>query len=111
MKVAITGKGGSGKTTIAATISRLLARRGYRVMAIDGDPNPNLAVALGVPASQRAALKPLPGDLLRPVEDDLGAVSLAMTRSRETIEQECGVQAPDGVALLMSTELDRAGGG
>jgi CO dehydrogenase maturation factor len=111
MKIAITGKGGSGKTTIAATISRLLARRGYRVLAIDGDPNPNLAVALGVPASRRDALKPLPADLLRLIEDDLGAVSLSMTRSRDALEQECGVQAPDGVALLMSSELDRAGGG
>ena len=36
MKVAVSGKGGTGKTTIAATLARCLARRGYRVLAIDG---------------------------------------------------------------------------
>ncbi|MDQ3912794.1 MAG: AAA family ATPase, partial [Actinomycetota bacterium] len=48
MKIAVAGKGGSGKTTIAATLARVLARRGHRVTAIDGDPNPNLGVALGM---------------------------------------------------------------
>jgi glycine/D-amino acid oxidase-like deaminating enzyme len=37
MKVAVSGKGGTGKTTIAATLARCLARRGHRVLAIDGD--------------------------------------------------------------------------
>jgi CO dehydrogenase maturation factor len=45
MKSAISGKGGSGKTTIAATLTRILARRGLPVLAIDGDPNPNLMQA------------------------------------------------------------------
>jgi CO dehydrogenase maturation factor len=49
MKVAITGKGGVGKTTFAAILSRLYAIEGYRVLAVDADPDANLALALGFP--------------------------------------------------------------
>jgi CO dehydrogenase maturation factor len=49
LKIAISGKGGVGKTTVAAMIARLLAARGMRVLAIDADPVANLAAALGVP--------------------------------------------------------------
>ncbi|MCI0547826.1 MAG: AAA family ATPase, partial [Candidatus Rokubacteria bacterium] len=49
MKIAVAGKGGSGKTTIAATLARLLARRGRKVLALDADSNPNLSVSLGLP--------------------------------------------------------------
>ena len=47
MKVAISGKGGVGKTTFAALLSRTLAKSGYSVLAIDADPNANLAATLG----------------------------------------------------------------
>jgi CO dehydrogenase maturation factor len=47
MKVAVAGKGGSGKTTIAGTLARVLTDRGQRVVAIDDDSNPNLAVTVG----------------------------------------------------------------
>lgn len=51
-KIITTGKGGAGKTTIVATLSRLLARSGFRVMVIDTDPSMNLAMSLGVPFSK-----------------------------------------------------------
>ena len=44
MKIATVGKGGSGKTTVAGTLARILAGEGCKVLAIDGDPNPNLAL-------------------------------------------------------------------
>jgi len=50
-KIIFTGKGGVGKTTIVATLSRLLARDGYRVLVIDCDPSMNLAMSLGVSLS------------------------------------------------------------
>ena len=50
-KIVITGKGGVGKTTIIATLSRLLARDGHRVLVIDCDPSMNLALSLGVSLS------------------------------------------------------------
>jgi len=49
IRIIATGKGGAGKTTVIATLSRLLSRKGYRVLAIDTDPSMNLAMSLGVP--------------------------------------------------------------
>jgi len=49
MKIAISGKGGVGKTILASLLSRTFAEAGYSVLAIDADPNSNLAVTLGFP--------------------------------------------------------------
>lgn len=49
MKIAVTGKGGVGKTTFSAIMSRLYSDEGYNVLAVDADPDPNLALALGFP--------------------------------------------------------------
>jgi CO dehydrogenase maturation factor len=49
IRILITGKGGVGKTTITALLAHLFAQEGFRVLAIDGDPQQNLAVTLGVP--------------------------------------------------------------
>lgn len=48
IRIVITGKGGVGKTTITALLSHLFAKEGRRVLAIDGDPQQNLAVTLGI---------------------------------------------------------------
>jgi CO dehydrogenase maturation factor len=47
MKIAISGKGGVGKTTIAAILSKIFSDKGYKVFAIDADPDSNLATTLG----------------------------------------------------------------
>ena len=47
MKIAVTGKGGVGKTTFAATLARLYAEEGKHVLAADVDPDANLGLALG----------------------------------------------------------------
>ena len=49
MKIAISGKGGVGKTTLSAMLAGVLATEDRRVIAIDADPDANLASALGVP--------------------------------------------------------------
>ncbi len=59
MKIAITGKGGVGKTTLAGTLARLYAAAGRPVLAIDADPDSNLAAAVGVPAAQVAGVTPI----------------------------------------------------
>lgn len=59
MKIAITGKGGVGKTTLTALLAQVYADRGRQVLAADADPSPCLAGALGFPAELRARLHPI----------------------------------------------------
>jgi CO dehydrogenase maturation factor len=59
MKLAITGKGGVGKTTLAALLAQVYADAGKDVLAVDADPSPCLAGALGFPNDKRAKLHPI----------------------------------------------------
>lgn len=95
MRLAVAGKGGAGKTTLSATLARLVARAGASVVAIDADANPNLAPALGVPPDMAAALRPVPSSL---VSRRIGGSGLL-----EPVDQVVtrhSVSAPDGVRLL-----------
>ena len=53
MKIAVSGKGGVGKTTFSALLIRSLNEQGKHVLAIDADPDANLAAALGIPNADR----------------------------------------------------------
>ena len=59
MKIAITGKGGVGKTTLTALLAQSYADLGRQVLAVDADPSPCLAGALGFPSDLRAGLHPI----------------------------------------------------
>ena len=59
MKLAITGKGGVGKTTFAATLARLYAAEGRPVLAADVDPDANLGLALGMTEEEVNAIVPV----------------------------------------------------
>ena len=59
MKIAITGKGGVGKTTLAALLAQVYADRGRQVLAVDADPSPCLAGAMGFPDDLRSRLHPI----------------------------------------------------
>jgi CO dehydrogenase maturation factor len=59
MKIAITGKGGVGKTTLTALLAQSYADAGRQVLAVDADPSPCLAGALGFPAEVRTKLRPI----------------------------------------------------
>jgi len=111
MRIAVAGKGGAGKTTAAATLARVLARRGYRVNALDDDPNPNLALALGVSAEQAAALGRLPDEALEERSDARGEREIHLARPFDDVVRDYGVRGPDGVGLLRMTGLLGAGTG
>lgn len=59
LKLAITGKGGVGKTTLSALLAHVLAEQGQKVLAIDADPATGLAAACGVPREVVAAITPV----------------------------------------------------
>ena len=113
MKVAIAGKGGSGKTTIAGTLARVIGQNRQRVLAIDADPNPNLAVSLGVDAATAAAVTAVPHSFAHHSHDEDGNYSVGMDVTPEQIVADYGTPAPDGVTLLMvgRVEPDQAGAG
>lgn len=112
MKIAIAGKGGSGKTTIAGTLARMLALQTARqLVAIDGDSNPNLALTLGLPRSKHKALKPMPRSVVERVTTEDGKTRLQLAKSPHEIISQYGIDTPDGVKLLLMAAVDHAGAG
>ena len=72
MKIAITGKGGVGKTTLAALLAQVYADMGRQVLAVDADPSPCLAGALGFPNLLRDQLHPI-AEMDELIEERTGA--------------------------------------
>ncbi len=72
MKIAITGKGGVGKTTLASLLAHLYAEEGRRVIAVDADPDANLASALGIPREEAEKIRPI-SDMADLIEERTGA--------------------------------------
>jgi CO dehydrogenase maturation factor len=106
MKLAVAGKGGSGKTSISGTMARVLARGGRSVLAIDGDSNPNLALTLGIPAERMSDLPTLSRDLLERTEE-----GPRLTATLEEICETHSLEGPDGVSLLVMANPEHAGTG
>ena len=111
MKIAIAGKGGSGKTTIAGTFARALARRSLSVLAIDGDTNPNLAISIGIPRDTLAKIPPLPSSLLQRVTDADGKSKVILTMDLEAIKSQFGVAVNPNLTLVEMARVDHAGAG
>lgn len=72
MKIAITGKGGVGKTTLSALLSYLFASEGKKVIAVDADPDANLASALGISKDDIDKVRPI-AELTELIEERTGA--------------------------------------
>ncbi len=106
MKLCIAGKGGSGKTSISGTMCRLWARDGHRVLAIDGDSNPNLALTLGIAASKMNDVPILPRDLIARTAEGVG-----LTKTLDEVCASHSLTGPDGVTLLVMAHPQHAGTG
>jgi CO dehydrogenase maturation factor len=117
MKLAIAGKGGVGKTFTSATLSRLLAREGYSVLAVDADPNFNLAYALGIEREKADEITPLTDndDLIKEKTGVSSEESYSpvfnMTPTVDDIVDRFGVNAPGGVKLLVMGTVKGGGTG
>lgn len=115
LKIAISGKGGVGKSTIAGTLALLLAQNGKRVLAIDADPDANLAAALGMPEELRAQIRTISQER-QLIEERTGAKAgefgqiFSLNPDVEGIAERYGVEH-SGVSLLVLGASQRAGGG
>jgi CO dehydrogenase maturation factor len=72
MKLSISGKGGVGKTTLSALLAQVYADMGRQVLAVDADPSPCLAGALGFPEEKRSLLHPI-AEMDELIEERTGA--------------------------------------
>lgn len=98
MKIAVVGKGGSGKTTTSALLARSFARNGHKVIGLDCDSNPNLGLSLGV------------GDLeterLLSLRDNIDEDEREHAHTWKDILDRFGTDAPDGVRLTVVNRID-----
>lgn len=103
MRLAVVGKGGSGKSVVAATLARVLARRGHRVLALDSDPLPGLSISLGARVPEDAPLN------AAAERNDKGRWRLVKGVGAARAVQRYATDAPDGVRLLQIGKTDRRG--
>jgi CO dehydrogenase maturation factor len=109
--IAVAGKGGSGKTTIAGTLARIVARRRQEVWAIDADSTPNLAITLGLSREASAELTPIPRSILNESKDAEGKRVLSLGVAPAEVVERYATATPDGVRLLLMGRVDHAGAG
>lgn len=98
MKLAVVGKGGSGKTTVAAVLARTFARDGLLTLALDCDTNPNLGISLGLGERATAELV-----AVRESVDGDGQHAA----NADDLVQRFGVDAPGGVRLAVVFAIEK----
>ncbi|HYA14768.1 MAG TPA: AAA family ATPase [Syntrophales bacterium] len=115
MKLAISGKGGAGKSTLAAALVLLMARRSRKVLAVDTDPDANLAAALGIPASEQERIIPISRQAAL-IEERTGAKVKQYGQIFKLNPEVSDISDRfayhhHGVALLVLGAIERGGGG
>jgi CO dehydrogenase maturation factor len=113
MKVAVTGKGGVGKTTFSAILARLYAEEGKSVLAADVDPDANLGLALGFSEEELDAITPISkmADLAKERTGASGAGKFFKLNPKVDDIPEMFARTRNGVKLLVMGTVDVAGGG
>ena len=113
MKIAVTGKGGVGKTTVSAVLARLYAAEGKKVFAVDVDQDANLGLALGFPEEALESIVPI-SKMRRLIEERTGAdksnTFYKVNPKVDDIPETYGKEY-NGVWLLLLGTVETAGGG
>ncbi len=112
-KIAIGGKGGVGKTTVCAILAQLFAEGGYDVLAIDADPDVNLASAFGIPSEDSPEplikMKELIAERTGTAKDTLGAYFKLNPKVSDVPEEYW--HETNGLKLLVLGAITQAGAG
>ena len=115
MKIAITGKGGVGKTTFSSILARTFADEGFRVVAVDADPDANLGLALGFPLEVAEAITPI-SEMKNLISERTGAEAQSfgkMFKMNPKVDDipENYCKEHNGVRLLTLGTVDSGGSG
>lgn len=110
MKIAVSGKGGVGKTSISGSLARLFARDGFKVLAIDNDSAMNLSYTLGIDSEIKKEIVPISEmtELVKERVNVPGAPSgvYNITPEVSDIPDKFKVQGPDGLQLLVLGSIE-----
>jgi len=112
-KLAVTGKGGVGKTTLSALLAKALQKAGRQVLAIDADPNSNLLACMGYPQPQSVRpLVELKGLIAERTGAEPGTIGgmFKLNPRVEDIPDKYAVDA-DGVKVLVAGAVKQGGSG
>ena len=113
MKVAVSGKGGVGKTLIAGGLARGFVERGLKTMAIDADSSPNLALTLGLSAEEARKITPLTEN--QPLVESKTSTGYSgvfnLNFTVDDIVRDYSVKTPLGVNLIVMGTVKAMGSG
>jgi len=113
MKIAVSGKGGVGKTTVTALVARRLTQGGKRVLAVDADPNTNLAACLGFPDPDNiipiVEMKELIAERMGTIPGAVGAYFKLNPKVSDLPENFC--RESNGLKLIVMGMVKRGGAG
>lgn len=113
MKVAISGKGGVGKTLVAAGLAYHFSRKGLKTIAIDADPSPNLGLTLGLSPEEVRKIVPISENReLIESKTSTGVPGVyRLTFTVDDIIQSYAVETPLGVNLIVMGTVRSMGSG